>query len=151
MKIFTGQHVNKIDSKGRISVPAPFRALVQSRGQSGVALYPSLDFPCIEGCGMDRIEKVAESLPDDPLPGQREEAIAHLLIGNVREALFDAGGRIVLPDDFLAIANLSDQATFVGLNHIFQIWEPAAYEKLAAEIKQRNAELRRARLQGSAP
>jgi MraZ protein len=137
VKFFTGQYTNKIDAKGRISVPAPFRAVVQARGLAGVALYPSLTHPCIEGCGMDQIDKWAEDQPDNPLPSAREEAISHLIIGAAREALFDGGGRIVLPEDFMAKARLTDQGAFVGQGRRFQIWEPRALADAQAAMAQR--------------
>src|SRR5262245_46905807 len=76
VKAFIGTFVNKIDAKGRISVPASFRAVVQARGLSGVALYPSLiGEKCIEGCGLDHIEKLADDQPDNPLPPVDQDAI----------------------------------------------------------------------------
>jgi MraZ protein len=124
---FIGTHVNKIDAKGRISVPASFRAVVQARGLMGVALYPSpLDEPCLEGCGMDHIENLSNAMPVDPLPAVEQDAIAHLIIGTAHEALFDGGGRIVLPEEFMKRAGLTDKGAFVGKGRTFQIWEPAA-------------------------
>jgi MraZ protein len=147
VKAFIGTFLNKIDAKGRISVPASFRAVVQARGLTGVALYPSLDGPCIEGCGMDRIETLAEAQPDNPLPGVEDEVVAHLIIGTAREASFDGGGRIVLPEDFMAKARLSDQGAFVGKGRTFQIWEPgalaAAQEALLKRLTQRREKLER--------
>ena len=147
---FTGQATNKIDAKGRVSVPASFRALLQMRGLVGVALYRNPDFPCLEGTGMDHIEKLADSLPDDPSLSAEAEETAHLIIGSVREALFDGGGRVVLPDDFLKYANLSDEALFVGIGRSFQIWEPAAYHKTDAELNARRQARRRGLREGGA-
>ncbi len=150
MKAFIGTFVNKIDAKGRISVPAPFRMVVQARGLAGVALYPSLTDACIEGCGLDRIETLAESLPDDALPGVRQDAIAHLIIGTARETPFDGGGRIVLPEDFMAKAGLTDKGAFVGKGRVFQIWEPAALEEAQSAMMKRLIAARRAELDGGA-
>ncbi|TAL01707.1 MAG: division/cell wall cluster transcriptional repressor MraZ [Rhodospirillaceae bacterium] len=149
MKTFIGTFVNKIDAKGRISVPAPFRMVVQAKGLAGIALYPSLTDPCIEGCGLDRIETLAESLPDDALPGVKQDAIAHLIIGTARETPFDGGGRIVLPEDFMAKAGLTDKGAFVGKGRSFQIWEPAALADAQAAMMRRLAAARRAELDGS--
>jgi MraZ protein len=149
VKTFIGTFVNKIDAKGRISVPAPFRMVIQAKGLAGIALYPSLtDDPCIEGCGLDRIETLAESLPDDALPGARQDAIAHLIIGTARETPFDGGGRIVLPEDFMAKARLTDKGAFVGKGRSFQIWEPAALAEAQAAMTRRLAAARRAELDG---
>jgi len=148
VKIFTGTFVNKIDAKGRISVPAPFRMVVQAKGLAGIALYPSLTDSCIEGCGLDRIEALAENLPDDALPGARQDAIAHLIIGTARETPFDGGGRIILPEDFMAKAGLTDKGAFVGKGRSFQIWEPATLADAQADMMRRIAAARRAELDG---
>jgi len=137
LKAFIGTFVNKIDAKGRISVPAPFRTSLQARGLNGVALYPSLTDPCIEGCGIDRIEELVAKLEDTPLPRVQDEAIAHLIVGGARETPFDAGGRIVLPEDFIAKAKLTDKGAFVGVGHKFQIWEPAALAKAQDALMKR--------------
>lgn len=146
MKSFIGTFVNKIDAKGRISVPAPFRAVLQTKNLSGVTCYPALTGPCIEGCGLDRIEAMVETLPDDPIPSVDEDAIAHLIFASARDLPFDGGGRIVLPADFLKQADLMDQGAFVGKGRTFQIWNPAALETAQAEMLERAMAEREAQL-----
>ena len=133
MKAFIGTFVNKIDAKGRISVPAPFRAALQANNLSSVTVYPALTGPCIEGCGLDRIEAMVETMPDEPIPGVDEDAIAHLIFASARELPFDGGGRIVLPSEFLEKAGLTDQGAFIGKGRTFQIWNPPALQ--AAQTK----------------
>lgn len=136
MKAFFGTFVNKVDAKGRISVPAPFRAVIQGRGLASVALHPSLFDPCLEGAGFDRFENLLSGFTDAFVPSARDEA-AELIMEELRELPLDGDGRIVLPDEFIAKAKLKDQAAFVGRGWKFQIWEPAAL----ADTKQ--AKLRR--------
>jgi len=148
LKAFIGTFVNKIDAKGRISVPAPFRTSLQARGLTGVALYPSPSGDSIEGCGLDRIQNLVDAMPDKPLPNLDEDAIAHLIIGGARETPFDGTGRIVLPEDFIAKANLTDKGAFVGKGHTFQIWEPAALAKTQDALMKRVLAGRQAELGG---
>ncbi len=150
MKSFIGTFVNKIDAKGRISVPAPFRAVLQTKSLSGVTCYPALTGPCIEGCGLDRIEAMVETLPDDPIPSVDEDAIAHLIFASARDLPFDGGGRIVLPADFLKKADLTDQGAFVGKGRTFQIWNPTALEAVQAEMFSRAMEERAAQVKEKA-
>ena len=137
MKAFIGTFINKIDAKGRISVPAPFRTVVQAKNLTGVAVYPALTGPCIEGCGLDRIEAMVDTMPDEPIPGLDDDAIAHLIFASARELLFDGGGRIVLPTEFMDKANLKDLGAFVGKGRTFQIWNPSALEAAQSEMFQR--------------
>ena len=125
MKAFFGTFVNKVDAKGRISVPAPFRAVIQGRGLMSVAVHPSLFDPCLEGAGFDRFENLLSGFTDAFVATARDEA-AELIMEELRELPLDGDGRIVLPDEFITKANLKDQAAFVGRGWKFQIWEPAA-------------------------
>ncbi len=124
MKAFFGTFTNKIDAKGRISVPAPYRAVIQARGLTSVALHPSLFETCLEGAGSDRFEALLSGVPDSFVGAARDEA-AELIMEELRDLPLDGEGRIVLPDDFMAKARLKDQAAFVGRGWKFQIWEPA--------------------------
>jgi len=125
MKAFFGTFVNKVDAKGRVSVPAPFRAVIQGRGLDSVALHPSLLDSCLEGAGFDRFENLELQIDDAFAPSARNE-VADLIMAQLRELPLDGEGRMVLPDEFIAKANLKDQATFIGQGRKFQIWEPAA-------------------------
>ena len=124
MQAFFGTFTNKIDVKGRLSVPAPFRAVISSRGLTSVALHPSLFEQCLEGAGIDRFNKLTLDQADSFVAPARDEA-ADLIMGELRELPLDGEGRIVLPDEFMAHAGLTDQAAFIGAGWRFQIWEPA--------------------------
>ena len=59
--------------------------------------------------------------------GFAEQVNARTVMGDLRDLALDGEGRIVLPDEFMAAAKLTDQGTFVGAGWKFQIWEPALY------------------------
>jgi len=136
MKAFFGTFVNKVDAKGRLSVPAPFRAVIQGRGLTSVAIHPSLFEPCLEGAGFDRFENLESQITDMFVPAAGNDA-ADLIMAELRELPLDGEGRVVLPDEFIAKANLKDQAAFVGQGRKFQIWEPSALEALKKAKLQR--------------
>ena len=132
MTAFFGTFTNKIDSKGRLSVPAPFRAVLQAQGRLSAAIHPALFESCLEGAGVDRFQKLLSGVEDGFVPAARDEA-AELIMEDLRELPFDGEGRIVLPAEFIAKAQLKDQAAFVGRGWKFQIWEPAALAALRQE------------------
>ena len=134
MKSFIGTFENKIDSKGRISVPASFRAVISAKSLNSVICYSSLTGPCIEGCGLDRIERMVEDLPDHPIPGRSEDTIAHLIFSSARELIFDSGGRIVLPNDFITNASIDGYGAFVGKGKTFQIWNPQKLKEVQSKM-----------------
>ena len=129
MKAFFGTFVNKLDGKGRVSVPAPFRAVIQARGLISVAVHPSLFEACLEGAGVDRFEDLQQQISDTFVPADGNEA-ADLIMGELRDLPLDGEGRIVLPDEFIAKANFKDQAAFLGQGRKFQMWEPGALNAL---------------------
>ncbi len=145
--MFLGTHVNGLDAKGRVSVPAGFRAVVRGEGLEGVFCWPSPEDACLVGCGealMGRYKSMADGMDlFDPL----RDALAHSVFAGVRTLNFDANGRITLPDAFVAHAGLNGQVAFVGLSDRFEIWLPDAYE--AHREAQRNL-LRESR-RGRAP
>ena len=145
MAVFLSTFANKVDRKGRVSVPATFRAALDQERSAGVILYPSFKHPCLEGCGDERIEQIAESI--DTLPAFSEEAenLQTILADSVRLTI-DGDGRIMLPKELAEFAGMTETAMFVGLGKSFQVWEPAAFETHRQSARRRardnNATLR---------
>ncbi|KAB7738933.1 hypothetical protein F2P47_14915 [Parvibaculum sedimenti] len=133
MESFRGRFTNKIDAKGRVSLPAKFRSVATSQGMSGVVCFPSFQGSFIEGSGPRFADSVLQMLDRlDPFSPERN-MLASVLIGDSAELMFDSDGRILLPEELRAHAGIADEATFVGLGEKFQIWEPKAYEAFRAE------------------
>lgn len=130
MAFYYGLVSNKVDRKGRVSVPAAYRNALAKQGLDSIAAFPVLRKPAVQGSGMDWLEKTSAQFDQtDPFSGEfDDERIA--LLSQVRELAFDGDGRVTLPDDLIAHAGLSDQAAFVGLGKCFEIWEPAAFEEV---------------------
>jgi MraZ protein len=130
LALFTGTHVNKLDKKGRVSVPAEFRSALAGLPFAGVHAYPSrAGVPAIECCGADWMaqlrEKIGNYEPEDATALKRAMAV----FGNTTTLAFDPEGRIALPAKFIEFAKLGGQVAFVGVGHIFQLWEPTALEQ----------------------
>ena len=143
MKSFIGTFENKIDAKGRISVPATFRAVLNAKSLNSVICYSSLTGPCIEGCGLDRIESMVDKLPDQPVLDDSEDTIAHLIFSSARELPFDTGGRIILPSEFITKAKIYDYGAFVGKGKTFQIWNPTELKAIQSKMFERFTSERR--------
>lgn len=136
MALFLSTYVNKLDKKGRISVPAPFRAVLASQVFPGIVAYGSFINPCIEGCGFDRIERLSASIDSlDPYSDERD-AFATTILGGSMQLAFDGEGRVFLPETLIAQAKLSDQAVFVGKGATFEIWEPTTFNDYAEKARQ---------------
>ncbi len=129
MGIFISNFVNKIDAKGRVSVPSQFRASISDEQFNGVVVYPSFVNPCVEACGISRIEKLVNSIDEmDPYSNERD-AFATSILGGSQQLGFDTEGRITLTKELVEQAELKDKAIFVGKGFTFEIWNPEKFEK----------------------
>ena len=141
MDRFVSTFENKIDAKGRVSVPAPFRAVLErdaysAGGASGVYCYPSLDAPALDAGGERLAQKIDDLLSALPDYSDERDELSVALYGDVQVLAVDGDGRIVLPGPLREHAAIDKRVTFVGLGEKFQIWAPEAF----AERRQRARE-----------
>ncbi|HEY7578815.1 MAG TPA: division/cell wall cluster transcriptional repressor MraZ [Acetobacteraceae bacterium] len=140
MASFLGTHQNRLDAKGRVSVPAPFRAALRSRGGDNgthLVLRPSHQHHCIEAWPANEFEALAEPLNRLDLFSQAHDDLAASLYSDAFPVEADKEGRIVVPDQLVSYAGLGETVVFMGLGRIFQIWEPEAAERRRAEARER--------------
>ena len=146
MALFFDCHVHKIDRKGRVSVPAQFRAALMGQNFPGIVAFPSFslrdDFEAIEACGIDRMDLLGDSLDQLDLYSEERDDLAASIFGNAVQLPFDGDGRIMLPERLCGHAGITDQAAFVGAGRTFQIWAPASYSDFAKEAPARARDAR---------
>lgn len=134
--LFLSTYINKIDKKGRISVPASFRSSLSQQSFPGIIAYSSFINPCIEACGINRIEVLNQTIDNlDPYSESRD-AFATTILGGCVQLAFDSEGRIILPENLIEFANLDEQACFVGKGATFEIWHPVAFEEYATKARE---------------
>lgn len=129
MSVFLGTVENKIDRKGRVSVPASFRAVLVNQGFAGLVAYPSLreDGGAIEGCGMEYMQRISASVGRLDLFSEEQESLAALIFASAHPLPWDSEGRILLPQELIEHAGITDRVAFVGRGETFQMWEPARF------------------------
>jgi len=137
MAALIGRHINKIDRKGRVSVPKAFRSALSKLASeekispalfSGIYLYRSFKYPAIEGCGETFIQRIIDSLDELELFSDKQDDLAITLLENVYQLAYDTEGRILLPMELRTYADLNGEVVFVGRGTRFQVWQPDAYE-----------------------
>ncbi len=127
--MFLSSFENKIDKKGRVSVPATFRSHLNSLGYNGFISYPSFNHSALEACSQDRIEKLSNTIDSlNPFEEKRDYFATSILSESVN-LQFDTEGRVSLTDKLLSHAKIKKNILFVGLGKTFQIWEPKLFEK----------------------
>ncbi len=139
MSLFLSSYENRLDTKGRVSVPATFRASVSAEKFAGVVLYRSFTHNCIEGLTMSRMEAMAAATDKMGVFDDTLDDLSAMLFADARQLAFDVTGRVVIPADLLKHAGITDTAVFVGRGNSFQIWNPAAFraaqEKALANLR----------------
>ena len=137
MSLFLSSYENRLDTKGRISVPASFRAALNSESFSGVVLYRSFTNRCIEGLSMSRMEMLANATDKMGVFDGNLDDLSAMLFADARPLSFDVTGRIVIPNDLLQHAGIKDRAVFVGRGTSFQIWNPDEFKKMQSGALER--------------
>ena len=139
MSVFLSSYTNKVDKKGRVSVPAPFRGVLAKQSSEGTAtglvVFRSLQFSALEACSPEHMEKLAADLEQMDLSAEERDLIETTIFGDSVQLPIDPEGRILLPKDLLDHAGIVEEARFVGKSKIFQIWEPKAYDARSAEAR----------------
>lgn len=155
MDRFVSTFTNRLDGKGRVSIPAPFRAVLErdgyaAGGVAGVYCYPSLDAPALDAGGERLAQKIDRLLNGLPEYSDERDELSVALYGDVQVLSLDGDGRIVLPESLRAHAGLSALVTFVGLGDKFQIWEPGRFEERRVRARDKVRDTRRLFAQGAA-
>ncbi len=130
--LFLSTYINKIDKKGRVSVPASFRSSLSQQNFPGIIAYSSFINPCIEACGINRIEILNQTIDSLDPYSEARDAFATTILGGCIQLAFDSEGRVILPEDLISFASLDEQACFVGKGATFEIWNPKAFEEYAS-------------------
>lgn len=145
MERFLSTAVNRIDAKGRVSVPAPFRSVVQKRGYSELYALRQLDVPALDVGGPDLLDRYEARLAlEDPFL-QTADDISFFCHGDGAFLKIDQEGRITVTEFFREHTGITTDVAFVGRGIFFQIWEPERLRAYAAEVRARLLKLRQAK------
>ncbi len=133
--LFMDTVINKVDAKGRVSLPADYRAIVKELSTE-IVCYRSLSSPCIEGCLEETLDKLANVIEDaTDFFSETQDNLTNLIFGDAKRFTFDSTGRIMLSEKLLKHAGITDTAVFVGKGRKFQIWNPQNWAKEEARIR----------------
>ena len=143
--MFLSTYENKLDKKGRVSVPSSFRSYLSNLGYNGIICYPSFNYQSIEAWPQERIEKISSAIDTlNPFEDKRDFFATSILSESI-SLQFDSEGRISLTPKLLKHAKIRNSMVFVGQGKTFQIWEPSLFEKFKVNARKK-ANLNRASL-----
>ena len=138
-RVFVSTYESAIDAKGRVSIPAPFRAALG--GGNRIFLWPALDGSgCLEGGGEALMSMYRATLmrlaPQSPV----RKALVTRIVAGAADLKMDDTGRIKLPEELCKAAGLTDRIKFAGNIDSFQIWNPEKHEAFTTEMAEAAAQ-----------
>lgn len=141
MDRFLSNTINRVDKKGRVSIPAGFRTVLA--GQSTIHLIMSVEHPVAEAGGPEFMEANLRRLAEMDQFSEEYEMWSFCLLGDADEIKVDAEGRIILTDQIREQTGITDEVAFVGRGHFFQIWEPGRFQTYRENARGKVREMRK--------
>ena len=136
---FVSNFTNRLDAKGRVSIPSGFRTVLAKDGYEGLYIHPALDLAALDAGGFALRKTIDDILARFSPFSEEWESLSTALNGTSEVLKVDPEGRITLSETLKAHAEITDQVTFVGHGHKFQIWEPSRFQ---AHLDQARSRLR---------
>jgi len=136
--MFLSTYENRLDKKGRVSVPATFRSYLSNLGYNGIICFPSFNHQCIESWPQDRIEMVTSAIDNLNPFEEKKDYFATSILAESINLQFDGEGRILLTNKLIKHAKIKNNMLFVGQGKTFQIWDPTVFEKFKANAKRKS-------------
>ncbi len=143
--MFISTYENKLDKKGRVSVPASYRSHLSALGYSGVICYPSFTNSSIEFCPQDRLQKIIDTIETLNPFEENRDIFSTSVLANSFHLNFDSEGRVTIPDKFLSHSGIKEKVLFVGQGKTFQMWEPSEFKNFSEDARKK-ASLKRSEL-----
>jgi MraZ protein len=137
MDRFVSHYMLRLDAKGRVSIPAPFRAVLARDGFDGLYCYPTLDRPALDAGGNALLAEIEALIARYPPYSEEREQFSAALYSTSEILRIDGEGRAVLSESLKTHAGIADAVAFAGLGHKFQIWEPGRFRAELAEATEK--------------
>lgn len=126
MKQFFGSYENKRDVKGRVSVPAAFRAAWKDHGDVTLVLRPSFIDGALEAWPLPNYERFQAKVEAMAEMSREQVGLQTQVYSDAEEVELDPQGRILVSGYLAEVASLADGVFFMGRGDHFLIWEPKA-------------------------
>ena len=132
---FRGSDTFKVDAKGRVSIPAPFRRVIEASDPDWapgnrpniVIVYGDARQDWLEVYTMRAIEEIDAQIEDMQRGSPERLWLEELMHGQSMETQIDDDGRLVLPQKLREKIGLTSEAFFISAGDYFKIWKPETY------------------------
>ena len=130
MQIFLGEFQHTVDAKGRVAIPARFRAKIER----GAVLARGVDEACLYVYPLETWEQKARELEAAITDPRLRRIAERRFFGFADELELDAQGRALLPLKYRQCAELAGAATIIGARDRFEIWSPERWNAYLDEV-----------------
>lgn len=134
--MFIGEYRHNLDDKGRLAVPAKFRAILKS----GAVVTKGLD-NCLFLYSKKQWETLADKLASMPISQAKARAFGRHMLAGAMEVDFDVQGRITLPEYLRKFAGLKKKTVIAGLYNRLEIWDEAGWHKYKIGTEKSSADI----------
>ena len=135
MSRFLSNATNRIDAKGRVSVPAVFRSVLVERNIQELYCFQDFVFPAISAGGPDLLDRFERQIAAEDPFSPEANAMSLLIHGGGVFMRLDAEGRLMVTDFIRDFTGVTNEVTFVGRADHFQLWQPEAFRAMQAQAR----------------
>lgn len=137
MELFVSTFVNKIDKKGRVSLPSIFRNALPEGYKNEIILLKSLKNRTIEGLSVLRVKEIAQRINNLDFYSDEHEDFTTSIFSEMIPTNVDKEGRFLIPEKLKIFADLKNEVTFIGQGYFFQIVDPTMALELQSKSRDR--------------
>ena len=136
--MFSGRFDHATDEKGRVSIPARFREVLQRDGHETVFItnWIHLKERCLAVYPPNQWMKLIGKISQHGSLGPSAQTLQMFLVGGAHEVQVDRQGRILIPPRLREYARLDRDVTFSALTDHFQLWDKAVLQRILEQAEQ---------------
>ena len=134
---FRGNFTHTLDPKGRVSLPAEFRKIIQDKNQNKIVItnYVSDGSRCLEGFALSDWEIFEDKLRKKSRFDAKLQKLENFYLSRAAECHIDSSGRILIPTHLRAYASIEKDITFTSSIHGFRIWDKRVWDNVFAQAE----------------
>jgi MraZ protein len=140
--MFRGQFVHSVDAKGRVSLPARFRDVLVSDGDSRFVLTPALFDPCLHLYPMRAWEEFEKKMLELPTLERNAVRFRRMYVSAAVECELDGSGRVLIPPHLRERASLEKEVLWAGMGRILELWSKTEWDRALTLTSEEQAEFR---------
>ena len=137
MELFVSTFVNKIDKKGRVSLPSVFRSALPNDYKNEIILLRSVRNKSIEGLSVLRVNEIASRINNLDFFSDEHDDFTTSIFSEMLPTNLDNEGRFLLPENLKNFASIKNEVAFIGQGYFFQIVNPKTASDLQQESRNR--------------